>query len=84
MERFCKKCMILLHPKDENNEIFLECTNCGFKEAFTDWVEHTCNSCNHDKATILYHEMIKGDEGTTTMYRCIKCGATDKDGYKGG
>ncbi len=83
MESFCPKCRILIFPKVENEEIFIECTNCGFRKRFDDWTEHDCTNCNYNKAIVILHEMVRGDEGTTTMYRCLKCGATDKEGWSG-
>jgi DNA-directed RNA polymerase subunit M/transcription elongation factor TFIIS len=84
MENFCPKCRILLSPKEENGDLIIKCSNCGYTKNFTDWIEHICPKCNYDKAVVVYHAMERGDEGTTTMFRCIKCGAVDKEGYKGG
>jgi DNA-directed RNA polymerase subunit M/transcription elongation factor TFIIS len=79
----CPKCGIVLLPKEENDLVFLQCTVCGFKKEYTEWVEHICQNCNHLKAIVVYHAMVMGDEGTTTIYKCISCGTTDKEGFKG-
>jgi DNA-directed RNA polymerase subunit M/transcription elongation factor TFIIS len=84
MDKFCHKCRIVLQPKEENDEVILECKNCGHREKFGDWVVHTCARCHHERAIVLYHAMTRGDEGTTTIYKCLNCGEADKDGYKGG
>jgi len=79
----CPKCGIVIQPKIVDEEVFTECPNCGFKKEFTDWFEHYCNLCGGNKAIIVFNAQTKGDEDATTILRCIKCGATEKEGYKG-
>lgn len=75
----CPKCMILLTPKLEGDNVIVQCSNCGYKKDFKQWVEHTCSKCGFDKCIIVYHAKIKGDEDTLTIYKCIKCGATERE-----
>ncbi len=84
MDSFCPKCRIMIAPKEVEDEVVLECSNCGFRKVLTHWSEHECPSCHHNKAVVVFHEMVKGDEGTTTIYRCINCGTTSKEGWAGG
>jgi DNA-directed RNA polymerase subunit M/transcription elongation factor TFIIS len=70
-------------PKEEADGVFLECKNCGFRKPFDGWTEHDCSVCSHKKAIVILHEMVRGDEGTTTMYRCLNCGTVDKEGWIG-
>jgi DNA-directed RNA polymerase subunit M/transcription elongation factor TFIIS len=83
MDNICRKCRILLMPKEEGDKVVVECMNCGFKRDFEGWAEHLCTKCSHTKATVILHEMVRGDEGTTTMYKCINCGHIDKEGWMG-
>lgn len=78
---FCNKCHVILQPREENGNVYLECKNCGDKKEFEDWVEHVCSKCGFAKAIIDFHEFTGGDEGTTTMYRCIKCGYREREGH---
>ncbi len=80
----CPKCGIILAPKEEGELVFLECGVCGFRKEYKDRVEYLCPVCKHSKAIILYSAMTRGDEDATTLYKCINCGATNKEGYKGG
>jgi DNA-directed RNA polymerase subunit M/transcription elongation factor TFIIS len=84
MDNICRKCRIILLPKEEGEKVVVECTNCGFKKDFDGWAEHLCTECSHTKSIVVFHEMVKGDEGTTTVYRCINCGHTEKEGWGGG
>jgi len=77
----CPKCGIILKPKEENDLLFLECTVCGYKKEYTSWMEHTCTSCGYQKAIVVLNEIVLGDEDWVTIYRCVKCGNTDKEGF---
>jgi len=77
----CPKCGIILSPKEENELVFLDCTVCGYRKEYMDWVEHTCVECKHGKAIVL--SMVMNEEDTTTMYKCISCGMIEKEGFKG-
>lgn len=79
----CPKCQIALFPKEENDIVVIVCKVCGFRKEIKNWIETECPHCSHNKATVVLHEMAKGDEGTTTMYRCIHCGAINKEGFMG-
>lgn len=83
MDSSCPNCRIMIMPKEVDDQVILECSNCGFKKVITDWTEHECPVCNHNKAVVILHEMVRGDEGTTTIYRCINCGAVSKEGWIG-
>ncbi len=79
----CPKCGIILLPKEVGDLVFIECSICRFKREYKDWAEHTCQECGHNKAIIVVDIMVRGDEGMTTIFRCLHCGATEKEGYKG-
>jgi DNA-directed RNA polymerase subunit M/transcription elongation factor TFIIS len=79
----CPKCGTRVQPREEaKGEVFTECKACGFRAEFKDWVEHICPKCEHNKAIVLYHAMTIGDEDTTTIFKCLNCGETDKEGFK--
>jgi DNA-directed RNA polymerase subunit M/transcription elongation factor TFIIS len=73
----------MIFPKAEDNGVFLECKRCGYKRQFDNWIEHTCSSCNYDKSIVILDQMVRGDEGMTTIFKCLNCGNIDKEGYKG-
>lgn len=77
----CPKCKIIIKPTEENSTLYAKCGNCGYKKEFTDWVPHACGKCGYDKAVIVYYASTRGDEETTTLYRCIRCGATSREGW---
>jgi DNA-directed RNA polymerase subunit M/transcription elongation factor TFIIS len=79
----CPRCGVALGTVEEGNLVFMICRTCGFRKECNDWIEHECGKCGCMKATVVLDIMIKGDEGMTTMLRCIKCGAVEKEGYKG-
>lgn len=70
-------------PKEGNELVFIECSVCGFKKEYKDWVERTCQKCGHNKAMIVADLMVRGDEGMTTIFKCLNCGMREKEGYKG-
>lgn len=83
MERtpICPNCRIILHPKEENNTVVMECKICGFKGEYKGWVEHMCSKCGCDKAIVLFHAMTKGDEDATGLFKCIRCGHNSREGF---
>ncbi len=83
MIKMCAKCGIELRPKEDKEKVFVECSICGYREEVLEWIEAECPSCEYNKALVLLHEMVRGDEGTTTMYKCLRCNAVWKDGYRG-
>ncbi len=77
----CPKCNIGLVSKDEEGKPMLVCNICGYKREITNYTEHTCSACGYDKATIEYFGIIVGDEAALTMYKCLKCGKVEREGY---
>ncbi len=83
MEYVCPKCKVILAPREDNENVFLDCNVCGYSREFRNWVPHECPKCKCEKAIVLRHVQMIGDEDTTTLFRCIRCGATDKEGFMG-
>ena len=83
MDNFCPNCKIMIFPKEEGNEVYIECQRCGYRKQFDNWIEHECSKCHHDKAIVVLDQMVRGDEGMTTILKCLNCGNVDKEGYKG-
>jgi len=81
LEKVCPNCKILVAPKEENGLVLIKCGNCGFSEEFDGWVPHGCERCGCDKAVVLYHAVTQGDEDTTTLYQCLRCGDRSRAGW---
>lgn len=77
----CPHCKITISPKEEGDKVFIECTNCGYRREVLDWVEHTCSKCKCEKAIVVYHATTIADESTTTLYKCVRCGNTEREGF---
>lgn len=73
----------MISPKEESDGVYMVCRTCGYRKQFTNWIEHECSKCHHDKAIVVLDQMVRGDEGMTTILKCINCGNVDKEGYKG-
>ena len=81
MPNVCPKCEIGLTPKEEDQKYFVVCPVCGYRREITEVTEHTCSACGNEKATLLYFGIIVGDEAALCMYKCLKCGHVDREGY---
>lgn len=81
MEIICPRCSVVLPLKEEGEKVFAVCSTCGYREEFIGWVEHHCKRCGHDKAIVVYHALVRGDEDTTALFKCINCGSTGREGY---
>ena len=79
----CPKCGIALHPKAEGDSVIIECSICGFTKEYGNWVMHPCPSCSFPKAIIVLNQNALGDEDWVTILKCLGCGATYKEGFKG-
>jgi DNA-directed RNA polymerase subunit M/transcription elongation factor TFIIS len=44
-------------------------------------VTHKCQHCGNDKAYVQYIPPRWGDEDELTIYTCIKCGKSEREGF---
>ncbi len=79
----CPNCGIVLLPKEEGPLVFVECSACRYRKEYKDWVEQLCPKCGHYKAIVILNQMVLGDEDWVTIYKCINCGYSYKEGFKG-
>lgn len=83
MDEFnCYKCGVRMRLEEADGKVLLRCSVCGAVREFSNYVEHRCPDCGYDKALVLWHATTIGDEDTTTIYRCIKCGGTSREGFE--
>ena len=77
----CPKCETGLVNREEDGKPMLVCGVCGYKREVTVVTERACAACGYNKATVEFYGVIYGDEAPLVLYKCVKCGAVEREGY---
>ena len=77
----CPKCHLVLNIKEEGDGVYYVCSNCGYRVPFPNWVHHDCRKCGCDKAELMFYGIVRGDEVPLTMYKCVRCGTVEREGF---